>query len=188
MICINGLSNKLAKTDAPTWHSRYAAFPVCLPLSDQHRLGAQEFESKPLALFYLATDAIHNSTQVSPTLTKLCILGEQGHTEKHLQARGCHAGNLSVILGSVRCFGVSLCLPSSCGRLGPTVLPALLPLASPSAQRALRRSPSVYAAGWNQLQVIPKNTFCPYFFNAMVENSFALKPYVPRRPDEPGDG
>lgn len=89
MICINGLSNKLAKIDAPTWHSRYAAFPVSLPLSDQHRLGAQDFESKRLTLFYLATDVIHSSTQVSSTVTKLCIPREQGHTEKHLQAPGC---------------------------------------------------------------------------------------------------
>lgn len=62
MICINGLSNKLAKIDAPTWCSRYAAFPVSLPLSDQHRLGAQDFESKGLTLFYLTIDVIHSPT------------------------------------------------------------------------------------------------------------------------------
>lgn len=93
MIYINGLSNKLAKIDAPTWCSRYAAFPVFLPLSYLHRLGAQDFESKGLTLFYLTIGVIHSPTQlshlvvlVSSTLTKLCIPREQGHTEKHLQA------------------------------------------------------------------------------------------------------
>lgn len=96
VICINGLSNKLAKIDSPTWCSRYAAFPVFLPLSHQHRLGAQDFQSKGLALFYLTTDVIHSFTQlsalvvlVSSTLTKLCIPGKQGHTKKHPQAPGC---------------------------------------------------------------------------------------------------
>lgn len=144
MIYINGLSNELAKIDAPAWCSRYAAFPVSLLLLEQHVLGAQDFKSEGITLFYLTINAIpkphHSSTQlsplvifVSPTLTKLCIPGKQSHTDKHLQALGCDAGDLGAILGSATCFGLDFDPPLPMGDLGPAVLPAHLPLASPCA-------------------------------------------------------
>lgn len=113
---------------------------------------------------------------VSPTLTKLRIPGQHGHTEKHLQVLGRDAGDLGAILRSATCFGFDFDSPLPLADAGPAVLPAQLPLASPCAQGCT----AGYAAGGNQLQVLSKHISCPYFFNATIKYNFALRAYVPR--------
>lgn len=174
MICINGLSNKLAKIDAlhGTQGMQLFLFPCLSQTSTGSVLRILNQRDSPCFIWPLMSFTVpRRSLLLSPNSVSPGSKVIQRSISKPQDAWG----NLGVTLGSARCFGFRCDCLHPVIDLGPAVLPAPVPLAAPWAQRAHRRSPTVYAAGWNQLQVIPKNTFCPYFFISMIKNSFSLK-------------